>query len=177
MQNREEKGRKYVVQLVDASLAFHDDDVIWLISSFFFETRAHDRIFKSENVLALPPTPDSLIFPERYPWSLVSYVYTYLAISFVFTTRINLKFFSLQRDAHGSMKHCASPASKTGNGTLSYRCIMIFLIVHYLSIYLYIYICIFFLGLLSWEMIFCVYTFMSMPVGYILKINVSDQGQ
>ena len=30
-------GGKYVVQFVDASLAFHDDYVIWLISSFFFE--------------------------------------------------------------------------------------------------------------------------------------------
>ncbi|XP_044788559.1 ATP synthase subunit C lysine N-methyltransferase isoform X2 [Bubalus bubalis] len=37
---------------------------------------------------------------------------------------------------HGSMKHCAFHPPKTGNGTLSCRCIMIFLIVHYLYIYI-----------------------------------------
>ena len=54
MKNRKRgKGEKYVVQFVDASLAFHDDYVIWLISSFFFEICTHDRIFKSENVFGV----------------------------------------------------------------------------------------------------------------------------
>lgn len=70
----------------------------------------YSRVKSSRGEVPLPPTADSLIFPQRCSRSLVSYITPGTFLGLYYTngsTQFKLKILFIEDHTYGPMKHCA----------------------------------------------------------------------